>query len=312
MRSALLQLVRSALCLAFVLSCSLSALGQAATTLAQFMSEVSKAIVDSSGAIKGKPRVMVTEFEGLKETPEELANGFTKEVYEELSRNATAFDVVEHEAYADSFKVISVDDPLQPSIKQTCFSDQPAPTYSLNGFVEQRNDDVMLWIKITRLVETSLVFDRQALVVVTPEIKSRAAELRAGERKAFASAADLVWTRPGLDVSSVALDVPVLHNGEDKGFKWPQCTAHFENCRRAPYPDKAAVAKVQGKVSLKVLVDAEGRPARIILLKGISCDFGLNQAVVEAVSSWKMTPARNSNGNPVAVWVEVDLTFSLY
>ena len=61
----------------------------------------------------------------------------------------------------------------------------------------------------------------------------------------------------------------------------------------------AKEAQITGKVTLHVLVGADGSVRRILVVKGV---VGLNESAVDCVRRWRFQPA-TSNGTPVAVWV---------
>jgi protein TonB len=84
-------------------------------------------------------------------------------------------------------------------------------------------------------------------------------------------------------------------------------------CAYCPYPtytDEARHGKVQGSVTLAVLVGADGRAQDVRIVKGIG--FGLDDRAVEAVLGWKFTAARDEAKHAVAAWVTVEAVFRLF
>jgi TonB family protein len=79
--------------------------------------------------------------------------------------------------------------------------------------------------------------------------------------------------------------------------------------RREPaYTAEALRAKIQGSVSLSVVVDINGNPQNIKVVQ--SLDPGLDQKAIEAVRQWKFQPGQK-NGQPVAVMATVQVNFRL-
>lgn len=81
---------------------------------------------------------------------------------------------------------------------------------------------------------------------------------------------------------------------------------------RAPdpkYTESARQAKFQGTSVLWVVVDENGHPQMIRIVRAIG--MGLDDAGVEAVRGWLFTPAE-LKGRPVAVAVNVEVNFRLY
>jgi protein TonB len=84
-------------------------------------------------------------------------------------------------------------------------------------------------------------------------------------------------------------------------------------CAYCPFPtytDEARHGKVQGAVTLQVLVGADGRAQAIRIVKGIG--FGLDERAVETVRGWKFIPARDGSKRAVAAWVTVEAVFRLF
>jgi periplasmic protein TonB len=84
-------------------------------------------------------------------------------------------------------------------------------------------------------------------------------------------------------------------------------------CAYCPYPtytDEARHGKVQGSVTLMVLVGADGRAQDIRLVKGIG--FGLDERALETVRGWKFIPARDGTKRAVTAWVTVEAVFRLF
>ena len=81
-------------------------------------------------------------------------------------------------------------------------------------------------------------------------------------------------------------------------------------CPRPGYTEEARKAKLQGKLLLEVLVDADGRAARIRLLQGLG--LGLDQSAVDTVRGWRFSPARDAHQRAVPMWVTIETRFELF
>jgi TonB family protein len=79
--------------------------------------------------------------------------------------------------------------------------------------------------------------------------------------------------------------------------------------RNPEYSDEARQARLQGSVTLSVVIDASGRVSNIRVLKPVG--FGLDEKAVEAVSTWRFKPARRK-GEPVSVRVPVEVSFRFF
>jgi TonB family protein len=75
------------------------------------------------------------------------------------------------------------------------------------------------------------------------------------------------------------------------------------------YSEEARKAKYQGTVVLWVIVDADGRPRDIKIMRSVG--LGLDEKAIDAVKTWKFEPARK-DGHAVAVQISVEVDFRLY
>ncbi|HKW57554.1 MAG TPA: TonB family protein [Candidatus Acidoferrum sp.] len=100
-------------------------------------------------------------------------------------------------------------------------------------------------------------------------------------------------------------------DGDARGPYRPALT--FPACAYCPYPtytDEARHAKVQGAVTLRVLVGADGRAQDIRIIRGIG--VGLDDRAVETVRNWKFLPAHDASKRAVPTWVTVEAVFRLF
>ena len=74
------------------------------------------------------------------------------------------------------------------------------------------------------------------------------------------------------------------------------------------YPHEALAKGSEGKVWLKILVDTEGKPAQVEVLKSENEYF--DQASITAARQWLFSPALKEN-KPVAVWITLPFKFKL-
>ena len=74
------------------------------------------------------------------------------------------------------------------------------------------------------------------------------------------------------------------------------------------YSEEARAAGFQGTVLMSLVVDAEGAPTQIRVVRSLG--MGLDEKAVEAVGKWKFRPGMK-DGKPVAVFVNVEVNFRL-
>jgi TonB family protein len=74
------------------------------------------------------------------------------------------------------------------------------------------------------------------------------------------------------------------------------------------YSEEARKAKYSGTVLLSVVIDANGNPRDIHIVRALG--LGLDEKAIEAVSKWRFRPAMKG-GRPVAVQAQVEVNFRL-
>ena len=80
-------------------------------------------------------------------------------------------------------------------------------------------------------------------------------------------------------------------------------------CPEPPYSEEARKLKVQGNITVSVLVGVDGRAQKIRIVKGLG--QGLDEQTITAIRAWRFTPALDARHNPVAVWVTIETAFRL-
>jgi periplasmic protein TonB len=84
-------------------------------------------------------------------------------------------------------------------------------------------------------------------------------------------------------------------------------------CNVCPYPvytDEARQVKMQGTVTLRVLVDADGKASEIRVVRGVG--YGLEERALQTVRGWKFKPARDAGRRAVPAWVTIEVVFRLF
>lgn len=105
---------------------------------------------------------------------------------------------------------------------------------------------------------------------------------------------------------------PGAGDGESDGSAYSNGIS-LPTCVICPYPvytDEARHVKMQGTVTLRVLVGTDGKASDIRVVRGIG--YGLEERAVQTVRGWKFNPARDANRRTVATWITVEAVFRLF
>jgi protein TonB len=114
----------------------------------------------------------------------------------------------------------------------------------------------------------------------------------------------------GIDGDDTSRAVEPQHQAELLPATAAGIVAPVPILRTAPvYPEVARRMKIQGTVMLRAVIDTTGTVTNVQVNKGLG--FGLDEAAAGAVRQWRYDPATR-NGRPVAVFLFVEITFSLH
>jgi protein TonB len=99
------------------------------------------------------------------------------------------------------------------------------------------------------------------------------------------------------------------HGRGTGGAGVPQVQASYGYAPKPQYPDSARSAGKEGRVLLRVLVDAEGKTKRVEVNLSSGTD-ALDRAAVDAIWRWRFSPARHGD-RPVESWIRIPIDFRL-
>jgi TonB family protein len=97
--------------------------------------------------------------------------------------------------------------------------------------------------------------------------------------------------------------VPPYLDVDDKKESPPHC----KSCPPANYSSDALQNKIEGTVILEAVVDANGVISNIRVLKPMP--YGLTAAAVQAVRSWRLSPATAQDGTPITIREVFEVSF---
>jgi TonB family protein len=108
----------------------------------------------------------------------------------------------------------------------------------------------------------------------------------------------------GPDGKPVTVQVPV-----DAVFQLIREKSRCLSCPPVRYTKEARKAKVEGTLTLKLLVDKEGNVREVNVEQGLP--HGLTEQAVDTVKKWKFKPFLGPDGNPIEKSLDIELNFRL-
>jgi TonB family protein len=265
-------------------------------------SRLSGAIIASSRGLYAKPTVLVMDFTETHSRPNELGARLADTFSTLLDQNARDFVVSGRDSRFEAFRIgWSSKQIRNDTSAPDCSAGQPKPTIVVDGYTDNLTDRLAIRVKATRIEDSKVIFDERTAVPFTPELQSLEPKLLSSPATPSALTG-LAWVRPGFHIPDDEARVPP----PDKSQTPPTCLY----CPIAKYPDSAMSAKIQGTVELRLLVDQDGNPAEIIVLKGLPC--GLSEQAVKAVATWRLSPAKDAGGKPIATWQHAEAEFRVF
>jgi periplasmic protein TonB len=79
---------------------------------------------------------------------------------------------------------------------------------------------------------------------------------------------------------------------------------------RPEYTSEARKARIQGTVTLDVVVVEDGTVGEVKVTRSLDEEYGLDEQAVKAMKQWSFKPG-TKDGKPVAVRVDVQMSFTL-
>ena len=121
-----------------------------------------------------------------------------------------------------------------------------------------------------------------------------------------ATAGAVVALPLGWPIGETAAHAQDVVDGKASGVTLPKVVSEV----KAQYTPEAIRAKIQGTVTMTVVVRTDGTPSDIEITQSLDAEHGLDKQAVAALSQWRFEPGRK-DGKPVPVRVTVEMQFTL-
>jgi TonB family protein len=238
----------------------------------------------SQALAKSKQKtVIVFDFAGPKQTVTALGQKLTDDLSAALAKSGKPFDLIDRSRLHDALQQ------NQHASEVITFKETAwwiAETLKANAFIwgdlEVRGDNVLVGVHAYRVKDEKEITGLKISIPLTPEMKELAGKFVKDH------------------------DAAAYPEAGAKGYSFAVCAY----CPVANFSDEAVKNKVSGTIMLQAVIGVDGIPRDIKVLKALP--LGLTKQAIEAVESWRLKPAKDPNGNPVAVRQTIEVTFHLY
>jgi TonB family protein len=257
-------------------------------------------LVETKGSTTPR-KVLVVDFAAMHGKPTELGQWLALEFSKALTKEARGFFLINR---AESLRSVAQDRVESESFDRhdvtACYEEEGDGALVTERIMEDLSDRVALRLKVRRISDRKQIFEDRITIPLTDSMRALNSRAAAKSEVPPLTAAE-VWINPEHDGG----DAEFRASGKN-GYSYPSGI----DCPISRYSDAATKAKIQGTVTLSVVVGLDGLADRISLVRGLPC--GLNQVAVDSVRRWKFNPASDAEGRPAAVERKAEVTFHMY
>jgi len=153
------------------------------------------------------------------------------------------------------------------------------------------------------------ILDPNAAPVLPPVDKLGLPWMRIDTHSPGPGNSNTIGSKGGKSMGDGPVDGP---GGESIGTKYspgmtlPTCLY----CPNPGYTDEARESKLQGMMTLSVLVGPDGRASDIRVSRGLG--MGLDERARDAVRTWRFAPGRDAARHPIPTWITIEVIFRLF
>jgi TonB family protein len=252
----------------------------------------------------GGKKILVVDFGIAHAKANELAVVLADRFADSLRKNTQGLGVLDRNDYIRA----ADEDLLTPEARAEelaarCYCRELGAEFVVQGTIDAGTDTLQLDVEVERLSDWKTVFTGKVALPATAEL--RAILLQPIAPSSTPSQVNKkTWIDPKNPIATANPDT--IPTSGTRGTTELACIY----CPTAQFSGAAVKAKVQGTVFLSAIIDATGHPASISVVRPLPCR--LNTQAIEALKGWRLKPATDSGGNPVAVRTAIEMVFHLY
>jgi TonB family protein len=282
-------------CLITATVCPTNAHGQQDDDIGNLAFSIAEAVIETTKTSVSKPTIRVEDFRQTNGSANLLGVALANQVSNQLSQLSKT---------SVRYFFFVADRPSNGQVSfanQPCDSQHPWPSMLVTADMDEVDGRLVLRVRVIRVSSSQSAFDRRISLPMDSSMKAEFATVLRVEPQPSD-----VWVNPSYVASEEEESKAAQVDQKAGGYQAPKCV----RCGPAQYTDGALAAKIQGTITLRMLVSRDGDPLKLFVVEGLPC--GLNQAALRSVANWKLVPAKAPDGKPVEVWQEAEVTFQSY
>jgi TonB family protein len=271
-----------------------SALGDLATRAAASI------LVDSKGLVTPR-KVLVVDFDEMQGKPTALGQQLAESFAAAMNKQARGLFVVDR---GESLRSVAEERLAAASFTSSevtmCYQDEVGAAVAVEGIIDDLSDRISLRVKVWRIADRKNIFDERITLPLSEEMRILHKKVPSNSYIPPLTR-DIVWINHEQMPSGDGFPTAGTN-----GYTFPACI----HCPVVDYTNEAKNAKIQGTVTLSVLIGSSGSAKKISVIKELPC--GLTQQAVDSVAHWRFKPAVDAEGKPADVQQTVEVSFYLY
>lgn len=269
--------------------------------VADIASHAAAAILIDSKGLATPRKALVVDFAETHGSPTALGQQLAGEFSTFLEKQAHGSFVVDRgESLRETAEERLFSESFESSNVTMCYRDEVGAAVVVEGIIDDLSDRIALRVKVWRIADRKNIFDERILLPVTEEMRTLHAKAPSNPNIPPLTG-DEIW----INYEQMPSNHGVPTAGT-KGFSFPACL----RCPNVDYTYAAKNAKIQGTVTLSVVIGSDGSAEKISVIKGLPC--GLTRQAMDSVAHWGFKPATDAEGKPAEVQETVEVSFYLY
>ena len=215
---------------------------------------IAETLIDATKASETKPTIRVEDFRRTNGPATQLGVALANQVSDQLlqlSRTSVRYFFF----VADRPSIATAESTGQP-----CDSQHPWPSILVRGDMDEVDGKLVLRVRVIRASGSQSLLDRRISLPMDSSMEAEFAKVLRVEPQP-----PDVWVRPGYALTEDEESKAAHVDEKAEGYQAPRCVS----CGSVRETEGAVAAKLQGTMTLKMLVSRDGDPLKLFVVEGL-------------------------------------------